>query len=117
MKKEKEEAVTSFLTVGTQFVGDIEAKDDLCIHGVFTGTISTCKKLIIGLTGQVEGDIRSSWITVFGSVTGNILSSGVVCLKNTSRVTGTIKSAQIEIESGAEFNGDCCIEQLSSCGK
>ena len=111
MKKELREPVVTLLNVGTQFVGNIEAEDDLCIHGLFTGSINTCKKLIIGATAQIEGDINSPWISIFGSVTGDILSSGIVSLKNKSRVTGTIKSMQIEIEAGAEFNGDCYIEQ------
>ena len=111
MKKNTKEVVVSLLNEGTQFTGDIESQDDLCIHGWVSGSTNACRKLVIGTTGQIEGDINSPSVVVFGVVNGNIFSSGFVSLKNTSQVTGTITTAQIEIESGAEFNGDCCIER------
>lgn len=115
MKREIREPVVSFLHAGTQFTGNIEAENDLCIHGLVTGTINATQKLVIGASAQVEGDIYSPSIAIFGAVNGNIISSGSVSLKNTSKVTGTIQSVQIEIEPGAEFNGDCCIEQKDTC--
>lgn len=115
MKKEIREPVVSLLNAGTRFTGDIDAENELCIHGLVTGTINAAQKLVIGATALVEGDIYSPAIAIFGSVNGNIVSSGSVSLKNTSKVTGTIQSVQIEIEPGAEFNGDCCIEQKETC--
>lgn len=115
MKKESKEEMLSYLNVGTQLVGDIESDNDLCIYGNFVGTINSNKKLIIGATAQVEGDITSPWIAVFGSVTGNIFSSGTVSLKDRARVKGCIKTASIEIEPGAEFNGDCYTERGVAC--
>lgn len=115
MKRNSGDTIVSLLNTGTQFTGNIESQDDLCIHGWVSGSINACKKLIIGVTAQIEGDITSPCVAVFGEVKGNIFSSGFVSLKNTSRVTGTIRTVQIEIESGAEFNGDCCIEQVCEC--
>lgn len=115
MRKDSKEEVLSYLHVGTQLVGDIESESDLCIYGNFVGTINSCKKLIIGATAQVEGDITSPWIAVFGCFTGNIFSSGTVALKDCAKVSGCIKTASIEIEPGAEFNGDCCIERGIAC--
>jgi cytoskeletal protein CcmA (bactofilin family) len=63
---------TSVFAKGLDIVGDIEAKSDLRIEGDIQGNVTTKKKLIIGTSGKVLGNISAGELCVMGEVTGEM---------------------------------------------
>ena len=79
--------------------------------GIIKGKIETKGRLVIGPSAKVEGEVTSPSVDILGALQGKVISSGTVSLRSKAVVTGTIKAAYIVIESGAVFNGECCIQR------
>lgn len=82
--------------------GDIFSSTDIRIDGVINGHISSTSKIVIGTTGQVNGNIQCEDLTVEGSVEGNISVTGTLYLRKTSQIGQfEVKFQKIIIEEGA----------------
>ena len=95
----------SILGSGLKLVGDLEATNDIRIDGVALGNISCNKKVMVGETGKVTGDIDAQEVHVMGEVLGDIFSAGPATIGNTAKVKGAIISARIQIDLGADVEG------------
>ncbi len=94
---------TSVFAKGLDVVGDIEAKSDLRIEGDIQGNVTTKKKVIIGTSGKVIGNISAGELCVMGEVTGEMLIGGLAKFTETAKVRGTVYSSGIAIDSGADM--------------
>ena len=95
----------SILGSGLKLVGDLEATNDIRIDGVVLGNISCNKKIMVGETGKVTGDIHAQEVHVMGEVLGDIFSAGPATIGNAAKVKGAIISAKIQIDLGADVEG------------
>ncbi|AKP50136.1 bactofilin family protein [Cyclobacterium amurskyense] len=94
---------TSVFAPGLTIKGDIEAVSDIRIEGDVFGDVTTPKKIIIGISGKVEGDIKASEICVMGEVLGDIFIEGLARFTSEAKMRGKVYSEKIEIESGADM--------------
>ncbi len=92
---------------GTVIKGDVSSDGDLRIDGKVIGTITSKSRVVVGVTGTVEGEIKSQNTDIFGSHKGNIHATDLVFLKSTASLEGDINTSKIVIESGAIFKGRC----------
>ena len=92
---------------GTSIKGDVKTDSNFRLDGRLDGTLKTSGKLVIGVTGKVEGEVNCSNADIEGEVDGNIIVEGLLILKATARIKGNIVAGKIGIENGAEFNGNC----------
>lgn len=100
-------ASINIISRGTSINGDITSSGDMRIEGSVTGSLNTKSKLVLGETGEVNGNIAAGDAVIAGSIVGNILVSEVLFLKSTARIFGDITTGKLVVESGAEFNGTC----------
>jgi cytoskeletal protein CcmA (bactofilin family) len=117
MGKEVQQVALNLLSEGTQIVGDIFAMDDIRVDGTIKGNIKTSGRVVVGPTAKVEGNIESPGVDLIGMVQGNIISSGLVSLREKSTFLGNITTHRIAIEAGAVFNGECRVIQENSKAK
>jgi len=94
---------TSVFAPGLTIKGDIEAVSDIRIEGDVYGDVTTQKKIIIGISGKVEGDIKASEICVMGEVLGDLFIEGLARFTSEAKMRGKVYSEKIEIESGADM--------------
>ncbi|MCB9195394.1 MAG: polymer-forming cytoskeletal protein [Flavobacteriales bacterium] len=92
---------------GTVIQGEIKADSNLRIDGFVKGIIHTKGRLVIGVSGKVEGDIVCQNADVEGEVLGTIKVEELLSLKATAKLTGKIITHKLAIEPGAEFTGTC----------
>lgn len=92
---------------GTKIKGEIKTDSNFRLDGFLDGRLDTNGKLVVGVTGKVEGEVTCSNADIEGEVIGNIKVDGLLILKSTARVTGNITAGKIGIENGADFNGNC----------
>lgn len=92
---------------GTKIKGEIETDSNFRLDGSLEGTLNTAGKLVIGVSGKVEGEVTCSNADIEGELTGNIKVDGLLVLKSTARINGNIIAGKIGVENGAEFNGQC----------
>lgn len=95
------------LVEGTEVEGVMNTNHDLRIDGTVTGTVNCGGKLIIGPTGNVEGDISSQNAVIEGRVHGNITIHDVLDVRETASVSGEIKTSKLLVQNGATFTGNC----------
>ncbi len=93
----------STIAAGVKISGDIDGIGDICINGTFEGNV-TCGKLIIGITGKIDGTINADILVVFGTLYGKATAKSVQ-LMDSAIVTGDIYHDILEILPGAKVDG------------
>lgn len=105
----------TIIAAGTTLKGDINSNGDIRIDGMLQGNINCTAKVVIGSNGVVEGDIAGQQADIMGRVNGTIKVKDLLQLKGGSNVTGNIHAAKLQIETSANFNGQCHMtSQLSA---
>jgi cytoskeletal protein CcmA (bactofilin family) len=92
---------TSFFAESFKMLGNISAENDIRIEGIIQGDVSTSKKIVVGKTGQIIGNVKASNLHVLGEIIGEIYISDLVRIGSSAVVNGSIFSRNIQIESGA----------------
>lgn len=104
----RETSAINVIAQGTQIEGSIITNGDCRIDGLVKGNLTSKAKVIIGRTGKVEGNVTCSNIEIEGAIRAESLNvSQLVFLKATANVVGNISAGKIAIEPGAEFSGNC----------
>lgn len=99
----------NLIGAGTSIEGDIQATSDIRIDGTLKGTINTKGKLVVGPSGNIEGEINCQQADISGNVQGKIFVHELLAIKATGKVNGDTTYGKIMIEPGADFTGTCRI--------
>jgi len=97
---------------GTQLTGDVNSDGDIRVDGAVKGVLHSKAKIVIGVTGVVEGDLICQNATIDGKVNGNVMASELVILTKSAFVTGDIQLKKLVVEEGARFSGKCTMGSL-----
>ncbi len=97
----------NIIGAGTTIEGDITTNGDMRIDGSLTGSINVKGKLVIGVSGMVEGEIICQNADISGTIKGKIGVAELLALKASSKLSGDIITNKIAIEPGATFSGTC----------
>ncbi len=85
------------------------------IDGKVEGPVSVRgHRLTVGRSGQLNSEVNSRELVVFGKVTGNINATDRVEIKKDGAVIGDIQTTRISIEDGAIFKGRIEIDRPGS---
>lgn len=98
------------LVQGTVVKGDIKANGDFRIDGVLAGSITSKGRIVVGATGEIEGEVSCQNADISGKVTAQISVTELLTLKSTANFKGEITTAKLAIEPGARFSGSCNME-------
>ena len=97
----------NLIGAGTVIQGDIKTNGDIRIDGTLTGSISVKGKLVIGVSGSVEGEIICQNADISGTVKAKVTVAELLSLKASAKLSGDIVTNKIAIEPGAVFSGSC----------
>lgn len=92
---------------GTTIIGDITSNGDIRIDGSLKGNISISGKLVVGSSGNIEGNVTCQNADVSGKINGKINVTELLSLKSTAKLLGDIVTGKITIEPNATFTGTC----------
>jgi len=98
-------ASKNVLANDVEIKGGIKFTNELIFDGKIEGEIESPGILTIGKNAEVQGEIRTKSVVVYGTVTGNIIVQEKCELKASSVLTGDLKAMRITIEEGATFIG------------
>lgn len=111
MKKIKngngENQARNLIAHGTRIEGDIDSAGDIRIEGYISGTVKTKGKIVVGESGQIEGQVQCQSADISGRAKIKLEVSELTTLRATSNFTGDIITKKISIEPGAVFSGSC----------
>jgi len=95
--------------------GQITGNEDLRIDGKVEGPISLLDhELTVGFSAELNSEIASAKVIVYGKVVGNVQARHRVDIKTDGSVIGDISTARISIEDGAHFKGRIEIDPAKS---
>lgn len=92
---------------GTIIEGEIRSSGDLRIDGTIMGSVTSKSKVVVGSTGQVNGDVVCQNADISGSIKGKTTVMEMLFLKSTARINGDIVTGKLVVEVGASFTGNC----------
>lgn len=92
---------------GTKIKGDIETNGDIKIDGTVEGNVNSKGRVLIWNNGNIIGDVKCVNCEVYGTFNGKIEVTELLSLKESSRLSGDIKTGKLSIEPGAKFTGTC----------
>lgn len=97
----------NLIGAGTIIEGDVTTNGDIRIDGSLKGSITVKGKLVIGVSGSIDGEAICQNADVSGTVKGKISVSELLSLKASAKLAGDIVTNKIAIEPGAVFSGTC----------
>jgi cytoskeletal protein CcmA (bactofilin family) len=97
----------NLIGAGTVIEGDVTTSGDIRIDGSLTGSIKVKGKLVIGVSGTIDGEVVCQNADISGSMKGKISVSELLSLKASAKLMGDIITNKIAVEPGATFTGSC----------
>ncbi len=97
----------NLIGTGTHIDGDITTNGDMRIDGTLTGSINVKGKLVVGVSGSIEGEIICQNADISGTIKGKIGVAELLSLKASAKLMCDIITNKIAVEPGAAFSGSC----------
>jgi len=107
MKTNDNTPTINLLGKGTSITGDIVSNGDFRIDGDLKGSINSKGKVVVGISGNVKGDIVCQNADISGTVAAKMAVGELLSLKSTAKIYGDIVATKLAIEPGALFTGTC----------
>lgn len=98
---------TNRIVEGTIIKGDITSKTDFRLDGILIGNYNSAFKLVIGPSGEVQGDVKCVNIDVAGKFSGKLEVSELLGVKSTAIIKGEVIVGKLSVEPGAVFEATC----------
>lgn len=103
----------------TEILGDVRFSGGLHVDGKIKGKVlaepsNKGAALSVSENGLVEGDVRVPNIVLNGRVTGDVHATERIQLAAKARVNGNVYYKILEIEAGAEINGQLVRESAEA---
>lgn len=107
----KTDSSTTIITTGASIKGEMNLNCNLYVDGEFEGSIKSKNEVNIGKHGHIKGDLVAKRVVIQGYITGTINAEKVE-IKSAGRVSGTIESAELIIESKGVFEGNSIVKDI-----
>lgn len=94
--------------VGSSIVisGELRGSEDLTVHGCVEGKIELRDHVLtVGSNGRVKAQVTARAIVVLGKVTGNLIATEKVDIRESGSVEGDIMAPRVAIADGSRFRG------------
>ncbi|MFD2892336.1 polymer-forming cytoskeletal protein [Flavobacterium chuncheonense] len=108
-KKENEPLLgkTNRIVEGTTITGDINSKADFRLDGILIGKYISEGKLVIGPSGEVQGEIVCKNVDIEGRFSGKLQVAELLSVKSKAVIKGEVSVGKLAIEPGAIFEATC----------
>lgn len=101
IEKRIAEKLINIIGVNTRIDGSITARGNVRIDGIVVGKLNSAARLVIGLTGFIDGSINCKNADIHGTVKGIINSSNLIRLKESAKIEGVINCKRIILDTNA----------------
>lgn len=95
------------LSEGTSVEGSMMTKGDMRIDGTLKGNLDCGGRLILGKSGYIEGHVKCHSAVIEGHINGNLDVQELLDVKESAILTCEIKTGQMRMQAGAQFQGKC----------
>jgi cytoskeletal protein CcmA (bactofilin family) len=102
-----EDDFDTILASDITFSGNIRFAKPFMIKGKVNGNIEATSDLLVDSDAEINADIVADRILIRGKVKGNVKGYKLVYVAGSGSVEGDISSAQVVLEPGSHFSGQC----------
>ncbi|MBK8043479.1 MAG: polymer-forming cytoskeletal protein [Haliscomenobacter sp.] len=95
------------LVAGTTIEGTVRSEKDIRIEGKIKGKLFCDAKVVIGPSGQIEGEMRCVNAVIEGKMDGALFVKELLNIRDSAQVSGDVTTGKLVIQSGAVFNVNC----------
>jgi cytoskeletal protein CcmA (bactofilin family) len=99
--------LNGFLDAGSHIQGELRFDDTFRIDGRLTGKVVSEGDLVVGVGGEIEGEVRVGRVFVSGTVRGRIQASRRLEIAANGRVYADLETPSLVVEDGAFLEGTC----------
>jgi cytoskeletal protein CcmA (bactofilin family) len=97
--------------------GQLSGSEDLMIEGHVDGKIELRNHVLtIGSNGRITAQVAAKAIIVFGHVTGNLIATEKVDIRESGSVEGDIVAPRVSIADGSNFRGSIDMQRKEQPG-
>ena len=104
----------NLIGVGTVVEGKVRTPGSIKIDGRVVGEVVATQNILVGSSGDVDGNLSAKTITVGGKVKGSIAAQEKLVLEGKSVVRGDMRAVKLVIDEGAVFDGKCMMSEAKS---
>ncbi|MBI1224266.1 MAG: hypothetical protein GC192_03430 [Bacteroidetes bacterium] len=105
----KESQDTCVVAAGTTIEGKFNSTENVRLDGQVKGEVKCALRLVMGETGRIEGNVRTKDAIIMGTIEGELIAEGLLHLKSTAVIRGTISAKNMTVDEGARYVGECKI--------
>ncbi|MBF0577148.1 polymer-forming cytoskeletal protein [Dysgonomonas sp. GY617] len=102
----------SLLTIKTKIEGSLSCMGDLRTDAQVEGDVNCQGRLIIGSTGIIAGKVIGQSVDCSGLILGDVLAIKELIVRCDSRIEGSLKTADLEVEKGSSLIGHCNVNPI-----
>jgi len=110
---EQDSPSINLVGAGTIIKGEVKSNGDIRIDGTLIGSVSSKGKLVVGATGNIEGEIICQNADFSGIIKATVTVSELLSMKATAKLNGDVITNKLAIEPGALFSGSCSMNNSS----
>lgn len=107
----KQSDLNGFLDSGSHLEGELRFEASFRVDGKLTGVVRSEGDLIVGESGEVEGELYVGQIFISGTVRGTIHASRKIQIAPNGKVFAELDTPSLVIEDGATFEGQCAMNR------
>ncbi len=98
--------------------GDVVGDEDTILEGRVEGRVSLRNHhLTIGPNGDVQGEVAAKQVTVVGKVSGNVVASERIEVRESGRIQGDLIAPRLTVAEGAIINGAITMKEVGALGQ
>lgn len=97
--------LSGFLDVGSHFEGELKFEQSFRVDGKVVGKVVSEGDLVVGESGEIDGEIRVGRLFVSGLVKGEIHATRRLSIHPRGRVEGVVHARALVIEEGGILEG------------
>ena len=98
----------------TSMEGSIDAQADVRIDGYLKGDVSTTKKVVIGKTGRVIGQVRCQNAEIEGYFEGTLAVEELLSVQASAQLYAQVETTRLSVVSGAVIQGKIFMKSPNS---
>ena len=95
------------LVSGTVVRGDISTESDFRIDGDYTGNLTCEARVIIGPSGNFQGDIICENAIIEGIFNGKLEVGDVLEVRQGALIEGDVTTGKLQVQAGSVFDVKC----------
>lgn len=99
--------LNGFLDAGSHLTGELTFEASFRVDGKLSGKISSRGSLIVGESGEIDGEIHVGQVFVSGTVRGTVTAGERLQIAAGGKVFAEITTPSLVIEDGGLFEGRC----------